>query len=203
MKRILTAVVLSTSLAAGPAFAERHGEGLLNKENVGGAIGATVGGFVGSQFGDGDGQLATTAIGAVGGYVLGRDIAHNYGGRRHYSKKRHRYRDYDKPRYRTHDRRKSYKRRIRPIHETYVARTTSNVRSGPGTRFRVVDRVHDRERVRVIGKVRHRNWYMVRTGHRRGFVYAPLLRPARYGHRWDRDRYDRHDRDDRRNRWRH
>jgi len=176
MKRTMIILVLSTALAASPAMAD-HKPGLLTKENVGGAIGATVGGLLGAQVGHGDGQLAATAVGAVGGYIVGRDVGHNYyGGRRHYGA--------GKTYGRTH---RSHRPRLHPIHETYMAKCTSNVRAGPGTRFRIVDRLHNRERVRVIGKVRGRNWYMVRTRHGRGFVYAPLLRPARYGHRSYRD----------------
>lgn len=176
MKRTMIILVLSAGLAAGPVMAD-HTPGLLTKENVGGAIGATVGGLLGAQIGDGDGRLAATAVGAVGGYIVGRDVGHNYyGGRRHYGA--------GKTYGRTHG---SHRPRLRPIYETYVAKCTSNVRAGPSTRFRIVDRLHNRERVRVIGKVRGRNWYMVRTHHGRGFVYAPLLRPTHYGHRGHRD----------------
>lgn len=199
MKRMITILVLSTGLAATPAMAGDANR-LLTSENVGGAVGATVGGLLGSQIGDGDGQLAATAAGAVGGYIVGRDIGHNYksgypGGYR--QKYRDDRRDYRRGHDRDHDRRHS--RRLRPIDKTFRARTASNVRSGPGTRFRVIDQLYHRERVHVIGKVRGRNWFMVRTGHRRGFVYAPLLRPDHRGHRSHRD----HDRwrDRGHNRW--
>lgn len=218
MKRLATILALATGLITGPAIAGHEtGHNILNKENVGGALGATLGAVVGSQFGDGKGQLATTAVGAVGGYVVGRNVAHNYQGGyqgggyqrgghqrgryksdRHRSSKRSHYRK-DERRYESRAR---HKPRIRPVRELYVAKTTSNVRSGPSTRFRVVDQLRDHERVRVVGKVQGRNWYMVRARHGRGFVYAPLLRPAHggYGH-YERD--DRHNqRGYRGNRWR-
>lgn len=188
MKRFATIAVLTTSLIAGPVMAEHEDGNLLSKENVGGAIGATVGGFVGSKIGDGKGNAAATAAGAVGGFLLGRNIAHNYrgdGDDRRWHGGKHR---------RGHQSRGYHKPRLHPVNKTFVARTTSNVRAGPGTRFGVTGRLHDHERVHVIGKVQGRNWFMIRDNGRRGFVYAPLLRPDRhYGHR-DRDGYRDHDR---------
>lgn len=216
MKRLVTILALSTGLVTGPAVAGHESGHILNKENVGGALGATLGAVVGSQFGDGNGQLATTAVGAVGGYVVGRNVAHNYQGGgyqrgrderggyqrgryksdRHRSSKRSHYRKNER-RYkneRRHESRSRRKPRIQPVRELYVARTASNVRSGPSTRFRVVDQLRDHERVRVVGKVQGRNWYMVRARHGKGFVYAPLLRPAHGGH----GHYKRHDENERR-----
>lgn len=187
MKRLIMIIAVSGGLLSGPALADHDGEPLLNRENIGGALGATVGGFIGSRFGDGDGRLATTAIGAVGGYIVGKDIGHNYGGNRGYEPRRTG--SYQGGGYtgRTnhatccnHD--GGQRSRIDPIHETFVATCTSNVRAGPSTRYHVVGQLHNRERVRVVGKVRGRNWYLVRNDHREGFVYAPLLRPAQYGY---------------------
>jgi len=178
MKRLITTIVLSTSLAAGPAMADHEGGNLLSKENVGGAIGAAVGGLAGNKIVEGDGQSAATAAGAVGGWLLGKNIAHNYRGGRHRSYGRNHYRDSRR------DYRRDHRRiPLHPIRDTFVAKTTSNVRSGPGTRFSITDRLHRWEHVHVVGKVKRRNWFMVRKHGRRGFVYAPLLRPARHGYR--------------------
>lgn len=180
MKRLAAILALSTGLIAGPALAGHEGVNILNKERVGGA---------------------------GGGYVVGKKVAHNYQGAstqlashksrryksdRHRSSKRSHYRK-DKRRHKTHT---SHKPKIHPIDEKFVARTRSNVRSGPSTRFRVIDQLHYHERVRVIGKVHGRNWYMVRTHHGKGFVYAPLL-AASHGAHGGHHGYKRHDKHDR------
>lgn len=46
--------------------------------NAGSLMGAALGGFIGSQIGDGSGQLAATAAGAVGGFVLGDHATRGY-----------------------------------------------------------------------------------------------------------------------------
>jgi len=190
MKRLITIAVLSTGLAAGPVMANHDGNNLLNKENVGGAIGAAVGGLAGNKIVDGDGQSAATAAGAVGGFLLGKNIAHNYGGSKRWSGGRsdHRGRR-DHREWRDHSGRRDHRerrdysnRRLNSIQETFVAKTPSNVRAGPSTRYSITDRLYKRERVHVIGKVPHRNWFMIRSDGRRGFVYAPLLRRAHHGY---------------------
>jgi uncharacterized protein YgiM (DUF1202 family) len=179
MKRFATILVLSAAIAASPAMAG-------DRENIGGAIGATVGAFVGSNVGHGTARLATTAAGAVGGFIIGQNIAHNDRDRYQWT---HTYHD---------PRRRSYGHaiEIRPINGIFEARTTSNVRTGPSTRYGITDRLYRRQHVKVIGKVEGRSWFVVETHHRRGFVYAPLLRPD---HDWRRDDHDwdnrRHDRD--------
>lgn len=205
MKRFATIVVLSTILVAGPVMADHGGGNLLSRDNVGGAIGAAVGGFLGSKLGDGKARLATTAAGAVGGFLIGENVARNYrpGGYAPAPSSGPRYTGaYDNSAgYRPAsgynvghrpstccDDDRDYRDRVHPIHETYIAKCTSNIRSGPSTRYHVVGQLHDREPVKVVGKVQGRDWYMVQTGYQRGYVYAPLLRPARYGHN-DRGRY--------------
>lgn len=205
MKRLAMIIVLSTGMIAGPAMADHSN--ILNRENIGGAIGAAIGGFAGSKIVKGKGRPAATAAGAVGGWLLGKNVAHNYGSRPYYddayAAPRHtssygysggyqpsssyvpakRYKparsykpsgccDYDR----------GHEHGIQPIHATYVAKCRSNVRSGPGTRYHVIDQLYDHEQVRVIGKVNGRDWYQVKVGHRVGYVYAPLLRPTRYGY---------------------
>jgi hypothetical protein len=195
-------------------MADHNGRNLLNRENIGGAIGAALGGLAANKIVEGKGQSAATAAGAVGGFLIGKNIAHNYGGSRYrdngytqsyqpaagYQPTRsyapapayRESRSYDPaPAYRDsggytgggccgHDRERRYS--VRPIDAAYVAKCTSNVRSGPGTRYRVVGQLYEHERVRVSGKVRGRDWYQVRIGHRTGYVYAPLLRPANYAY---------------------
>lgn len=179
MKRLLTTIVLTTGLAAGPAMADHQGSNLLNRENVGGAIGAAIGGLAGNKIVEGKGQSAATAAGAVGGFLLGKNIAHNYGGVQHRSPRHSGYRTQG----RSHD---SYSRRstgLNQINETFVARTTTNMRAGPSTGYSITGRLHRSEPVYVVGKVEHRNWYMVRANGRQGFVYAPLLTRPHYGYR--------------------
>lgn len=197
MKRLITTLLLASSLGAAPVMADQNGGNLLSRENLGGAIGATLGGFAGNKIVDGDGQGVATAAGAVGGWLLGQNIARNYGGNRQ-SYSRPVYRD-TAPRYDSHGSRDTYYDSYEPdrcydaclsrINATYVATTTSNVRAGPSTGYSITDRLYPRQQVQVIGKVDHRNWYMIRSNGRRGFVYAPLLRRAHYGYR-DQSRHD-------------
>lgn len=195
MKRLAMIFVLCSSVIAGPAIADHGGRNLLSRENIGGAIGAALGGLAGNKIVKGDGQPAATAAGAVGGFLLGKNIAHNYGSDT-YRGSGHAV-GYQQPggyvessgytRTTGYDNRtccgdgEDHRHGIRPIHATFVARCTSNVRAGPSTRYHIVGQLQEYERVRVVGKVRGRNWYQVRSGHRTGYVYAPLLRPTGYG----------------------
>lgn len=214
MKRVAMIFLLTAGLAAGPAIADHNGRNLFNRDNVGGAIGAAIGGFAANKIVDGKGQAAATAAGAVGGFLLGKNFARNYGGnyghsgysapRETYTAPRHSSgysdgggygRNVGYREHRSHDRSgccdydSGPRYSISPINETFAATCTSNVRAGPGTRYHVIGQVHEREPVQVIGKVNGRDWYKVRAGHRTGFIYAPLLRPVYYsqgGHGGDR-----------------
>lgn len=65
------------------------------------------------------------------------------------------------------------------INDTFEAVSRVNVRSGPGTDYRVVDTLEPGERVQVIGKVQNAGWYVIaRNGVASGFVAAAYLRPA-------------------------
>ena len=182
MKRIATALILSATLAAGPAMAGQRGD-------VSGAIGATIGALIGSQVGHGQARLATTAAGAVGGYIIGKSVAYNGRGD---------YRDHD----RRNERRfyEHYQPRLEPLHETFRAMTDTNVRVGPGTDYYVTGTLYRHEPVQVVAKVEGRDWLMIDSHGRRGFVYAPLLRPA---HGWDRNQWRHDDRDRDHARWGH
>ncbi|MDZ7839651.1 MAG: SH3 domain-containing protein [Gammaproteobacteria bacterium] len=209
MKRLITTIVLATGLAAGPVMADHQGSNLLNKENVGGAVGAAIGGLAGNKIVDGKGQSAATAAGAVGGWLLGRNVARNYSGARHgstgHSEYRRHGRGHDSYNHRGRDSYNHRQPRLNRINETFVAKTTSNVRAGPGTGYSITGRLHRRESVHVVGKVNNRNWYMVRAHGRQGFVYAPLLKRPHYGYR-DQSRHsgyrnDRYGHNDRRSGW--
>src|SRR5215475_8344889 len=67
--RLGAALLLTTALAAcgGP-------NGYGNKEIVGTAAGAGIGGLIGSQFGHGSGQLAATAAGVFIGGLIGNQV---------------------------------------------------------------------------------------------------------------------------------
>lgn len=222
MKRLITTIVLATGLAAGPVMADHQGSNFLNKENVGGALGAAIGGLAGNKIVDGKGQSAATAAGAVGGWLLGSNVARNYGGYSGYGGARHgtshsgyreqnrgydsyNQRSHDSYNYRGHDSYNPRQTRLNSINETFVANTTSNVRAGPGTGYSITDRLHRRESVHVVGKVDNRNWYMVRAHGRQGFVYAPLLTRPHYGYRDQSGqvgyRDDRYGHNDHRNSW--
>lgn len=179
MKHLITAIVLTTGLAAGPVMADHEGGNLLNKENVGGAIGAAIGGFAGNKIVKGKGQSAATAAGAVGGFLLGKNVAHNYRGNTHQSRGYTGYRGQG-PNHGSSGHRQT---ELSRMNETMVAKTATNVRAGPSTHYSITDRLHRRESVHVVGKVKHGNWYMVRAHGRQGFVYAPLLTPPHYGYR--------------------
>lgn len=45
---------------------------------VGAVTGGVIGGVLGNQVGDGNGQKAATAVGAIGGAVLGNNVERNY-----------------------------------------------------------------------------------------------------------------------------
>jgi outer membrane lipoprotein SlyB len=176
MKRFAAVIVLSTSLAAVPAMADHNGA-----LDVGGVIGAAVGGYLGSKVGHGTGRAAATAAGAVGGYLVGEKISHDQRGR---AASHGKYYGHQQA---TYQHRGYHETRVHPIRETYVARSDSNVRAGPGTRYPVVGGLHRHERVRVIGQVEGSNWYMVDNGGHRAFVYAPLLEPRGHYRRGNND----------------
>jgi len=72
MKAGKMAVVGVVSASLGLASCESGG---ISNEDLGFLLGAAAGGFIGSQFGSGAGQLAATALGAVLGGFAGRAIA--------------------------------------------------------------------------------------------------------------------------------
>ena len=62
------------------------------------------------------------------------------------------------------------------IGEEYSANNSLNVRAGPGTDYRVVDKLGTGEHVKVVGQVIGKPWYMIsKNGVGSGFVYTSLL----------------------------
>ena len=177
MKRFVIITFLSLGLSAGQVWANHENHSVFKKENIGGAAGATLGAFLGSKIGEGKERLATTAAGAVGGYILGKKATQYYSD--HHRRGSLRYQQhrsgYRKP--------LRYTPEIYHINDIFYAKTTSNVRGGPSTRFVIVDRLYRHQPVKVIGRVINRNWFLVRTHYGHGYVYAPLLRPF-HGHNY-------------------
>lgn len=89
MKRLAMILVLSTGIFAGPTLASHESRTLLNRENIGGALGAVIGGLAGNELVNGKGKSLATAAGAVGGFVVGRNIGRNYGGAHGYGSGTH------------------------------------------------------------------------------------------------------------------
>lgn len=65
------------------------------------------------------------------------------------------------------------------IGEAYAPSVTTNVRSGPGTAYRVVGQLPRGEPTHVVGRVEGAPWYLVsQNGTGIGFVSASLLQPT-------------------------
>ncbi|HSH42833.1 MAG TPA: SH3 domain-containing protein [Arenicellales bacterium] len=171
----------------------------LTKENVGKGVGGVLGGLLGSQIGSGSGKTAAIIIGALGGYWLGGEV-----GRRMQVSDREglaqstataietgepqtwvnpdtgvrtevQVQDaYDEP--------LSHSTQAPPmemINAWYAAESRSNVRSGPGTNYPIIDQLQQDQQVPVVGRVSGKDWYMLaRNGRGYGFVHASLLRPV-------------------------
>jgi uncharacterized protein YgiM (DUF1202 family) len=62
---------------------------------------------------------------------------------------------------------------------SYAVQTTSHVRAGPGTTYRVIDTLAQGATVEVTGEVPGRDWYRVSLGDSAiGYVWGKLLKPA-------------------------
>lgn len=62
------------------------------------------------------------------------------------------------------------------IGEDYTAKTSVNVRGGPGTDYKIVSKLDPGATTRVVGKVTNANWYMISQNDvASGFVSADLL----------------------------
>jgi surface antigen len=82
MKKKLLSIAFAGTLALGACaqgpggYGERAAPGQfgLNKTTGGTLLGAGLGGLAGAQFGSGKGQLAMTALGVLGGALLGSEV---------------------------------------------------------------------------------------------------------------------------------
>jgi len=62
------------------------------------------------------------------------------------------------------------------IGENYTSTSTANVRSGPGTDYKVVGSLDKNAVVNVVGQVKEANWYLISEGGvASGYVFADLL----------------------------
>ena len=71
------AIVAALGIVLPPATAHAQAScdrGLFTNQNIGTALGAAVGGLLGSQFGGGSGKTIMTIAGVLGGGVLGNQI---------------------------------------------------------------------------------------------------------------------------------
>ncbi|MEO0410435.1 MAG: SH3 domain-containing protein [Pseudomonadota bacterium] len=65
------------------------------------------------------------------------------------------------------------------VGENYRANSGTNVRSGPGTDYKVVGRLNSGDIVNVVGKVSGQDWYMISQGGvGTGYVFSSLLTNA-------------------------
>lgn len=70
---------------------------------------------------------------------------------------------------------------LRRLNAPYEVATDANLRSGPGTSYRILAGVKAGSMVQAIGKVDGTGWLKVRAGGREGFIHQDLLRPAKQG----------------------
>ena len=71
--------------------------------------------------------------------------------------------------------------RVEPADRLMEASEAANVRTGPGPDYDIIGTVNSRDRVRVTGEVRGRDWVRVefRDSGSPAFIYVPLLRRVR------------------------
>lgn len=205
----LSPVPLCLSLALLPApavIAQTLGETLqrgFTSENIGRAVGAAAGALLGSQIGEGNGKVAAVAIGTLAGFWIGGEVG------RHLSRtdragiagttqqaldtgQAQSWRNPDTGVYtRVSVRdagaaadRGGLKPRLDQapplelMNALYVPDVNLNVRGGPGTDYEILYRLARGQPVPVIGRVVGSDWLMI-AGEGSGFVYGPLLSPAR------------------------
>ena len=181
MYRKILSIGLITGLmfASNPSIADQsYGNNLFSDQNIGRVLGTGLGAYLGSKVGKGRGNDAAIAAGAVGGFVVGGKV-----GRDWRSKKQRHYHGQAKQ-----VRVKSNRGYLEPvqampdlehINATYFANRTSNVRGGPSTKYKIVEDLQPGERVRVLGRVVEKNWFMIAQNDIiQGFVHMSLLDPG-------------------------
>jgi uncharacterized protein YcfJ len=180
MKKLIISLSLSLMVgqaALSPVYAD-HNRTFFTNENIGRIFGTGLGAFVGSKVGKGRGNDIAIAAGAVGGYVLGGKVGRDWRSGHHNQSSGHRSSASGSG--------KGYLYPVQAMPELehidaiYQANRTSNVRGGPSTRYVVVDGLQTGEQVRVLGRVRDKNWYMVAQDDIiQGFVHMSLLEPEK------------------------
>ena len=204
MKRIALIIIAGSLVAAPPAAAQIA----VDKETIGQVLGGVGGALIGSQIGGGKGKLVAVTAGALGGLFVGGEIGKQLDARDRQgiaetgqqALNTGQSTSWTNPNTGTTSTARVTETVYRPapqrsikgsddmvwqvppmelIGADYVATTTSNVRGGPSTNYAVMDQIQNGERVRVVGKVVEKDWYMIeRNGIGRGFVYGELLRRA-------------------------
>lgn len=183
---------------------EREQQGSGNTEIMGRLLGAGVGALLGSQVGGGKGQLAAVAVGALAGAWLGGEAANRLTqtDRQGIAQTTNTALDTGQAQTWTNpdtgvttrvsvkdstveraplqaeglQQRPWQSPPLEYVNASYVANSTSNVRSGPGTDYAVMHTVQRGERVTVVGKVQGDEWYMISdAGLGSGYVHGSLL----------------------------
>ena len=179
----------------------------MSSEEAGTYGGAVVGGLLGSQVGDGTGQIIATAGGAIGGALIGRKIGQYLDEKDQeqlaeatgktaatcqpesfnneetgVSARTECVEEEDRGEEVEMAVKKDRVEEVPPlklIGEPYAATTTVNVRVGPGTDYKKGGQLAREETVTVDGKVEGESWYMIsQDGAGSGFVYSDYLAPA-------------------------
>tara|TARA_R110002094_G_scaffold179619_1_gene158300 strand:+ start:333 stop:1211 length:879 start_codon:yes stop_codon:yes gene_type:complete len=204
--KALTMTVAAVGAVVAISGCETTGGG-YQSDTLGTVIGAGTGALIGSQIGGGSGRVVAGAAGAVVGGLIGREIARHLSqsGQQRMVEANERaletgqtqkWKDPETgARGETEVSQRSTRQQQVPVSvkrdrvdeippidligATYVARTSSNVRGGPGTDYRSVGSLSSGQRVQVVGKVQGRDWYLIsEDGLANGFVSARLLTPA-------------------------
>jgi outer membrane lipoprotein SlyB len=180
-----------------------------NSELVGRLLGAGVGALLGSQVGGGKGKLAAVAVGALAGAWIGGELANRLtqsdqqgiarttntaldtGESQTWTNPDTGVKTNVQVKERTVERvpAASEGLKSRPwetppleyVNAHYQVVRGSNVRSGPGTDYAVMNTLRAGERVVVVGRVRGQDWYMVsEDGLGYGYVHGSLIKREPY-----------------------
>jgi len=173
---------------------------------ISGAIGAGLGGYLGSQFGDGKGKALATILGGAAGAWLGSELANAWSQADQTAVNRtsanalNSAHDGQSVTWNNPDTgatatitpqasrqenrnitiiRKKEVQAPPPfdvIGETYVAKKTSNMRSGPSTNALVIGSLKAGEKFTAVGRVQNQNWIIVgQNGRVIGYVLGTLV----------------------------
>lgn len=203
MRSILS---LLTAMAVGLSLVACQTNGNQSNAQIGTAVGALAGAFIGNRLG-GKNKALGTVLGAAGGALIGNAIGRmldaedqkRLNASTYQSLETGQPRQWYNPksgvRARTTVKASSVERQqvqvpilkdkvksvppLRFIGDEYSTSHDVNVRGGPGTDYKVVDSLKGGEHVKVVGQVIGKPWYMVsRNGVGSGFVYTSLLKAA-------------------------